>query len=103
MTTLAQDRFAHPVPALPLGLSVDVTLSTGASAATPAPVSSGVTVVRVSPDVDCWIAIGVNPVAGPGGARVWGGTTEYFAISAGEQVAGRALSVAGVLNVVEAI
>jgi hypothetical protein len=100
-TVLAQDRFAHPIQALSLGLSVDVALSTGASAVTVNPVSVGVTVVRLAADVDCWVAIGPDPVAASGGARMWGGSTECFAVNPGDKVAGRALTAAGVLNVVE--
>jgi hypothetical protein len=100
-TVLAQDRFAHPVPALPLGASVDIALSTSASTATANPVSTGVSVVRLVADVDCWVAIGPDPVAASGGARFLAGFSECFAVQPGDKVAGRAMMVSGTLNVVE--
>ena len=100
-TTLAQDRFAHAIQALAIGTSVDVVLSTGASAATSTGVGSGTSVVRLASDVDCWVAIGSAPVAASGGLRLWGGTAEYFAVLPGDKVAGRSVATAGTLNVVE--
>ncbi len=100
-TTLAQDRFSQPIQALGIGVSVDVSLSTSASTAMVSAVGSGTMVVRLVSDTDCWVAIGEAPVAASGGLRLLGGAAEYFAIRPGQRVAGRAISVAGTLNVVE--
>lgn len=62
---------------------------------------SGVYVVRVVADQDCYIAINDNPVATTTSAFLPQGAVEYFNVSPGDEVAAYGKTSAGSLSIVE--
>lgn len=113
ITHLAVDEFSRGIQALAIGASQN--LATGAVTATGAALSSGVQVVRLVADADCFIAIG--PVGSVSAAtsqtRLVAGVPEYFRVPAkgpdgqavvntgGSAVAARAVTGTGNLSITE--
>lgn len=86
MTNLAKDNNGGHIQALRLGTAqtVAVTASSAASAA----FQASTVVVRLTPDRDCFVALGASPTASAStGHYLCEGVTEYFRVNPGERLA----------------
>lgn len=59
--------------------------------------------VRIVSNVDCYIAIGLDPTATAASTRLVAFQPEYFGASVGEKVAMLGVSTTGVINITELI
>lgn len=100
-TTLAQDRFAHPIQAAALGTVQKVSFNTSGSAATANGVAADTSIVRLLADVDCYVAMSAAPTAAATSMRLSGGIPEYFRVVSGWKVAALGVVSAGTLCVTE--
>jgi hypothetical protein len=104
-TTLAQDRFGHPVQAVMWGVTQNLAVGVGSAVAS-VPLLSETRVVRLCASEDCWVAIGPAAVVSPvTGVRLPAGVVEYVGLTVQEGpvvVSALGIAAAGSLCITQA-
>jgi len=75
------------VPATPLPPVAEQTLAIGAVSAQSGSFNPATNFIRAHADAACSIAVGANPVAAAGNARMAANQTEYFQVRPGDKLA----------------
>ena len=94
MATLYITEFANigrdqgqGVPATPLPPVAEQTLAIGSASAQSGPFNPATNFIRAHVDATCSIAVGANPTAAAGSARMAANQTEYFQVRPGDKIA----------------
>jgi hypothetical protein len=83
---IARDQ-GQGVQATPLPPLAEQTVAIGAGSAQSTAFNAATVFIRAHADSICSIAVGANPTATAGNARLAANQTEYFAVRAGDKIA----------------
>lgn len=99
MSTLPVDKNNKGMQAIMVGTSQTVSIS--ASSVQSSAFQTGVRVIRLFPETDCYIAIGSNPTATTSSCYLPAGIIQFFGVQEGQKLAVLRKTTSGTLYLLE--